>query len=53
MLMDGVRARLPRLLQRQELRLALLRCQRIARLQGGIDRLKVVGLSANVLQGIT
>ena len=53
MLLDGSRARLPRLLQREELRLTLLRCHRIARPQSGIDRLQVLGISANLLQGIT
>lgn len=53
MLMDGIRARLPHLLQREELRLTLLRCHRIARLQSGIDRLQVLGRETNVLQGIT
>ena len=53
MLIDGIRARLPRLLQREALCLTLLRCHRIARPQRGIDRLQVLGISANVLQGIT
>src|SRR2546426_2773556 len=52
MLMDGIRARLPRLLQREELRLTLLRCHRIARPQRGIDRLQVLGIETNLIQGI-
>src|SRR2546425_12807778 len=53
MLMDGIRARLPRLLQREALRLTLLRCHRSARPPSGIDRLPVLGLSAHVLHGLT
>jgi len=53
MRMDGIRARLPRLLQREALRLTLLRCHRSARPPSGIDRGPVLGLSAHVLHGLT
>ena len=52
MLFNGIGAGLPRLLQRDEPRLTLLSCRRLARPQDAINRLKVLGVEAHVLQGI-
>ena len=52
MLVDGVGAGLPRLLQRDEPRLTLIPRGRGARSQGAIHRVQVLGVEANVLQSI-